>query len=518
KLCTHHQKNMEDYQNSEPQTGSFDATFYNKNISLHLNNNPKNSKDTETCTTSPNDTDDKHKSDEENLGNMEKAVKKKSSCAQLIKLYKERYLMLFLFAICSTMNGFTTFQYTVIANIVGCYFDVSLSAVNWTCDIHMVVFLVLVFPIMYFMDKKGIRITLIAGAVLNFLGSFVQCFTFAPNRFLVIMTCQAFYAVGQVLVLSLPPFIAAVWFGAGEVGLACALGVFGNQLGIALGFIIPPNIITSNCTDRVDISQELRIIAYPMAVINTIILVIIFFVFQEKPKAFPSIAQATKPACETDYVQSLKKLFMHIPFVLLLLGYGLITGTYFGISTLMNEMVLIHFPGEQGVAGMMGAILVFAGMFGSVIIGTLLDRTHRYKSISLFAFVVSFLLMLAYTFLIKIEKIWIQFVMFILLGFIMTGYLPAGFDFGAEITYPVPEAMSASLLNASTQIFSIILTNIASPILEMYGDFGSNIFFSSSLLVGAIIMACIKCELKRAHAEDEEADDTEPKSIQDSMS
>ncbi|CAL1262772.1 unnamed protein product [Larinioides sclopetarius] len=315
---------MEDYRHSGPQTDSSNATFYIKNISLHHNNNPKNSKVAETCSSIPNVTDaskEKHRCIEKNHGDEEKAVKKRSSSVHEIKLYKKRYLMLFLFALCSMMNGFPSFQYTVVANIVGCYYDVSLSAVNWTCDIHMVVFLVLVFPIMYFIDKKGIRITLIVGAVLNFLGSFAQCFTFAPDRFLVVMTCQALYALGQVFLLSLPPFIAAVWFGAGEVGLACALGVFGNQLGFAFGFIIPSNIITSNCTEQVDISNELKIIAYPMAVINTVLLVIVFFVFVEKPKTFPSIAQATKPTCETDYVKSLKKLFMHRSFVLLLFGY-----------------------------------------------------------------------------------------------------------------------------------------------------------------------------------------------------
>ncbi|KFM74419.1 Feline leukemia virus subgroup C receptor-related protein 2, partial [Stegodyphus mimosarum] len=50
----------------------------------------------------------------------------------------------------------------------------------------------------------------------------------------------------------------------------------------------------------------------------------------------------------------------------------------------------------------------------------------------------------------------------------MTGYLPVGFDFGAEITYPESEAMSASLLNASTQMFSIILTIISSAMLQSY--------------------------------------------------
>lgn len=33
----------------------------------------------------------------------------------------------------------------------------------------------------------------------------------------------------------------------------------------------------------------------------------------------------------------------------------------------------------------------------------------------------------------------------------MTGYLPVGFEFSAEITYPEPEGTSSGLLNASAQ-------------------------------------------------------------------
>ncbi|XP_055938182.1 feline leukemia virus subgroup C receptor-related protein 2-like isoform X2 [Argiope bruennichi] len=463
---------MEENQTTEPKTGHSNSTFYCKNILSQFDNSAKTSSITESSCKENYDSTEKQNGNEQNIDNVDKAVKR-HSCAHEIKLYKQRYLMLFLFALCSMMNGFTAFQYTVVANIVSCYFDVSLSDVNWTCDVHMVVFLILVFPVMYFMDKNGIKITLVIAAILNFLGSVAQCFTIAPNRFFVVMTCQTLYAIGQVFVLSLPPFIAAVWFGTGEVGLACAMGVFGNQLGVALGFIVPPNILTNNCTEQMTISSELSMIAYPMTTISTIILVVIIF--------------------------------------------GLITGTYFTISTLLNEMVLIHFPGEEVIAGTMGALLVFAGMMGSLIIGALLDRTHKYKAISLVVFILSFVVMLAYTFLIKLEKFWIQFVMFTLLGFIMTGYLPAGYDFGAEITYPVPEAMSAGLLNASSQIFSIILTNIASPLLETYGDFASNSYFCVCLLVGTTIMACIKCKLKRADAETE-ADDTSPEIVQESVS
>lgn len=63
-----------------------------------------------------------------------------------------------------------------------------------------------------------------------FTGGWIQCASFKSDRYGVIMASQTLYAVGQVFVLSLPPFIAGVWFGAKEVGLACAFGVFGNQV------------------------------------------------------------------------------------------------------------------------------------------------------------------------------------------------------------------------------------------------------------------------------------------------
>ena len=34
----------------------------------------------------------------------------------------------------------------------------------------------------------------------------------------------------------------------------------------------------------------------------------------------------------------------------------------------------------------------------------------------------------------------------------MTGYLPVGFEFAAEITYPESEGTSSGLLNASAQV------------------------------------------------------------------
>ena len=39
-------------------------------------------------------------------------------------------------------------------------------------------------------------------------------------------------------------------------------------------------------------------------------------------------------------------------------------------------------------------------------------------------------------------------------SFFMTGYLPLGFEFAAEITYPESEGTSSGLLNASAQVYT----------------------------------------------------------------
>lgn len=41
----------------------------------------------------------------------------------------------------------------------------------------------------------------------------------------------------------------------------------------------------------------------------------------------------------------------------------------------------------------------------------------------------------------------------------MTGYLPLGFEFAIELTYPTPEGTSSGLLNCSAQVYYISLAD-----------------------------------------------------------
>lgn len=83
----------------------------------------------------------------------------------------------------------------------------------------------------------------------------------------------------------------------------------------------------------------------------------------------------------------------------------------------------------------------------------------------------------------------------------MTGYLPVGFEFAAELTYPEPEGTSAGLLNSAVQVFGIAFTIVYAELFEKYGDYCANITMAVMLCVGTVLTAIIRSDLRRQSAQ-----------------
>ena len=82
----------------------------------------------------------------------------------------------------------------------------------------------------------------------------------------------------------------------------------------------------------------------------------------------------------------------------------------------------------------------------------------------------------------------------------MTGYLPVGFEFAAELTYPEPEGTSAGLLNAMTQVFGIAFTMGYGYLFDIIGDFWSNVVLCITLAFGTFLTMVIPNDLRRQNA------------------
>lgn len=421
------------------------------------------------------------------------------------RLYRRRWVILLLFSSYSLCNAFQWIQYGIINNIFMKFYQVSSFAVDWLSMVYMLTYIPFIFPVTWLLERKGLRVVALLAASINCAGTWIKVASVQPSLFWVTMLGQFACSCAQVFILGMPSQVASVWFGSDEVSTACAIGVFGNQLGIAIGFLVPP-VLVPNVEDMGELAEHISIMFYITAGVATLIFLLVVFVFQEKPETPPSLAQVAlrnMPTGQHSYLASIARLMCNKPFILLLISYGLNVGSFYAVSTLLNRMIIEHYPGEEVNAGRIGLTLVVAGVVGSLICGVWLDKTKTYKQTTLSVYLLSFVGMLIYSFTLNLGHLWLVFLTSGVLGFFMTGYLPLGFEFAVELTYPESEGTSSGLLNCSAQVFGIAFTIIQGKIIDHFGTLAGNIFLCVFLLIGSIMTAFIKSDLRRQKANQE---------------
>uniref|UniRef100_A0A3P9JZ21 Feline leukemia virus subgroup C cellular receptor family, member 2b n=1 Tax=Oryzias latipes TaxID=8090 RepID=A0A3P9JZ21_ORYLA len=418
------------------------------------------------------------------------------------RLYRRRWFIVLLFSSYSLCNSYQWIQYGIINNIFMKFYDVETFTIDWMSMIYMLTYIPLIFPVTWLLDKKGLRVIALAATALNCAGTWIKVASVRPDLFPVTFLGQFCCSLAQVFILGMPARTASVWFGSDEVSTACSIGVFGNQLGCAIGFLLPP-ILVPNVDDLDELAHHIRVMFYITAGVATFLFILVVFVFQERPPLPPTLAQATArciPAEEYSYVASILRLLRNRPFVLLILTYGLNVGCYYAVGTLLNRMIISHYPNEEVNAGRIGLTIIVSGMVGSLICGLWLDRTKTYKQTTLAVYFMSLVGMIVYTATLDQGHLWVVFITAGSLGFFMTGYLPLGFEFAVELTYPESEGTSSGLLNCSAQVFGIIFTICQGKIIDAYGTLAGNIFLCVFLLIGTVMTGLIKSDLRRQKA------------------
>ncbi|XP_010380979.1 feline leukemia virus subgroup C receptor-related protein 2 isoform X2 [Rhinopithecus roxellana] len=376
----------------------------------------------------------------------------------VIKVSRRRWAVVLVFSCYSMCNAFQWIQYGSINNIFMHFYGVSAFAIDWLSMCYMLTYIPLLLPVAWLLEKFGLRTIALTGSALNCLGAWVKLGSLKPHLFPVTVVGQVICSVAQVFILGMPSRIASVWFGANEVSTACSVAVFGNQLGIAIGFLVPP-VLVPNVEDRDKLAYHISIMFYIIGGVATLLLILVFI--------------------------------------------GLNAGAFYALSTLLNRMVIWHYPGEEVNAGRIGLTIVIAGMLGAVISGIWLDRSKTYKETTLVVYIMTLVGMVVYTFTLNLGHLWVVFITAGTMGFFMTGYLPLGFEFAAELTYPESEGISSGLLNISAQVFGIIFTISQGQIIDNYGTKPGNIFLCLFLTLGAALTAFIKPDLRRQKANKE---------------
>ena len=110
-----------------------------------------------------------------------------------VKVYFRRWLILSTFCLVSFISAFNYIEHNIIQDVTVAFYTPSLpenntdkqTAVNWLSMVYSLLYIPFVFPAMFFLDRKGLKLSLLLGifTVLHYgIGMQFICFLHIVSR------------------------------------------------------------------------------------------------------------------------------------------------------------------------------------------------------------------------------------------------------------------------------------------------------------------------------------------------
>jgi MFS transporter, FLVCR family, feline leukemia virus subgroup C receptor-related protein len=98
--------------------------------------------------------------------------------SNLIQVTVKRWFILAIFSFITFINAFNWIGYNIIQDVTIAFYNESLpveralqnDAVNWLSMVYMLGYVILIFPAMFLVENKGIKLSCILGALITTLG------------------------------------------------------------------------------------------------------------------------------------------------------------------------------------------------------------------------------------------------------------------------------------------------------------------------------------------------------------
>eukprot|EP00591_Stephanopyxis_turris_P007338 CAMPEP_0195525938 /NCGR_PEP_ID=MMETSP0794_2-20130614/26657_1 /TAXON_ID=515487 /ORGANISM="Stephanopyxis turris, Strain CCMP 815" /LENGTH=594 /DNA_ID=CAMNT_0040656515 /DNA_START=73 /DNA_END=1857 /DNA_ORIENTATION=+ len=255
-----------------------------------------------------------------------------------------------------------------------------------------------------------------------------------------------------------PPMLSATWFGSDERATSTAVALNFNQIGIATAFLVGGGM----ASEPEGLSNYFTLISAACAAVT----LGTFLQFQNKPPSPPSTSEIEKIISgeeEPPFIDSVKKLFgtpgFTKPFVAFICSIS-ITNIVGAFIDEVLERGGIH---AQTSIDLAGAGFEFAILLGGIIIGGYVDKTKKYKSVTLACLATTFFLLLPLG--LTDHALGQEPILLVasLLGMgIAAGPIqPINAELAVDVSYPSDETAVESIQQIGGNLFSALLVPIA---------------------------------------------------------
>jgi MFS family permease len=355
-----------------------------------------------------------------------------------VKTYGYRWVVLLVFMAITALNQLLWITFAPITHDAAAFYGVSDLSIGLLSLSFMIVYLFVSIPASWTIDRYGFRWAVGIGAVLT--GVFGLTRGLLAQDFAWVMVSQIGIAIGQPFILNAVTTIAARWFPFDERATAAGLGSLAIYIGILGGLVLTPYLVL-----RTDLPSAL--VLYGALSVVAAALFLIFS--REHP---PTPAGPAGEEARALMLDGLKRVMRDRNFVILMGVFFVGLGVFNAVTTWVEEILSPRgFSSTQ--AGVTGGVMIVGGIVGALVLPALSDRSRRRVPFILSALIGASVALLGLT----LASGWVLLLASAFgLGFFLLSAGPIGFQYGAEITYPVPEGTSNGLLLLMGQISGII--------------------------------------------------------------
>ncbi len=381
-----------------------------------------------------------------------------------------RWVVLLVFSVINAVMQIQWLTFAPVAREARLVYGVTALQIDFLSMIFMGVFIVICLPASYIIDTFGIRIGVGIGALL--IGIFGVLKGIYANDYTMVLISQTGLAVAQPFILNAVTKVAGRWFPVEERATAVGIATLSQFIGIIVAMIATPLLVTQNADGNYQLGHML--LFYGIISAASAVLLLIFL----KEPPVESLDQEIIDG-RIDVFAGALHILRHRDMRLMLLLFFLGLGMFNAISTCIDQICQIKgLTTEQ--TGMVGGMMLIAGIFGALILPVLSDKLRKRK-----AFIVAgiFLATPGLAGLTFASGYIVLLLSSFVLGFFLLGACaPVGFQYCAEISFPAPESISQGLILLAGQI---------SGVLFIYGMNKLGMIFSLTVFVGFSIIGVI---------------------------
>ncbi|MGV3667586.1 MAG: MFS transporter [Leptospira bouyouniensis] len=357
-----------------------------------------------------------------------------------VKLYRYRWVVLFAYIVITATICLQWLTFAPIAREAKEFFQVSALQIDLLSLIFLVVFVFIAIPASYVIDTYGVKIGVGFGALLT--GVFGLLKGFYATDYTMVFVCQLGLAIAQPFLLNAVTKISVLWFPIQERATSVALGTLAQFLGIIIVMILTPILLHSGQT----IPQVMQVYGFVSMLCAILFLVLV----KEKPPTSPSTHGEDH---ELPFFEGISFLWKQADMKKILFLFLIGLGVFNAVSTCIDQICEIKGLTTEE-SGLVGGVMLIAGIFGGVIIPPISDKIQKRK---LFLIIAMVGFMAGLSIFVLLEGFITLLFGSIVIGFFLLGIgAPIGFQYCAEITSPAPESTSQGLLLLVGQVSGIL--------------------------------------------------------------